>query len=105
MCLNGATGFEDESPFFLSVETTDIPLGFEQCQIVSAGETVEFLLKDGSGCGGVNGATASLNNGEATCAPRLNAVSSCTGNGNDDGKECIWRTVAPSSCEEDVLCE
>ena len=71
-------------------KTSGVTAGYEQCQIVTAGGTAEFLLKDGGGCD----AGASLNS--ATCEPRASSTSSCTGNGV--GKECIWTMTAPSDC-------
>ena len=71
-------------------KTSGVTAGYEQCQIVSAGKTAEFLLKDGSGC------TDNARFGDASCEPRASSTSSCTGNGV--GKECIWTISAPSDC-------
>jgi len=71
-------------------KTSGVSAGYEQCQIVTAGNSAEFLLKDGGSCGN----SASL--GDATCEPRDSSSSSCTGNGI--GKECVWTIPAPINC-------
>jgi hypothetical protein len=73
--------------------TANIGDGYTSCQIVTAGDTAEFLMKDGPGnCG------PELTSGIATCMPledKYPTNGSCTGNVD---KECIWLVEVPASC-------
>lgn len=82
--------------FSTAAEKATIPAQHKQCQTVGPEMTVEFLLKDGSGCGGSGSVgltgTGAIG-GPATCQPRPASITSCTGNGV--GKECIWTYTTP----------
>ena len=87
-CSSGVVGFLGAK------ETKSVKNGFVQCQTGKAGETLQFLFKDGSGCSDSVSSTNLLGNGlSGSCEPRTAAVSSCTGNGV--GKECIWTVKIP----------
>lgn len=85
----------DPAPFDVSAQqVTDLPQGFQQCQIVSAEGTAEFLFKDGTICG--DSAVTSTSGDAvvpATCEP--STTQTCSGPTNI-GKECIWTIVAPA---------
>jgi hypothetical protein len=86
-CTTNGGGFDG------MLELVNIGDGYTSCQIVTAGDTAEFLMKDGGGnCG------AKLTSGVTTCQ-HLEEVypenGSCTGN---TGMECIWMVEVPASC-------
>eukprot|EP00752_Nemacystus_decipiens_P016815 g15047.t1 len=80
----------------------------EQCQIGAAGDTLQFLYKDGDGCDGdgisafhvndADGNEATVTCRKSTSYDFLNDGNTCSGNGA--GKECIWEIELPpvSSC-------
>jgi len=77
----------------------------EGCQIAGPEQQVEFLLKDGAGCGspGNYNIEATIF-GDASvvtagCQPRPESIPSCTGNGA--GIECVW-TVTTPACSNDA---
>lgn len=93
-----ATGTLD---FRTGAEATDLTSTFVQCQTGKGGDTLYFLLKDGSGCADSSGVwPAGSSTPKAECVPTnfLTAESSpsCTGNGS--GVECVWSYKLPT-CE------
>lgn len=81
-----------------ALEMASLADGFTMCQTGAPGDTLQFLLKDGSGC--KNSPTSSLaiaGAGSSTtmqCAP--STTKTCTGNGI--GVECVWSVTLPASC-------
>ena len=82
----------DGGNFSDAVETQNIPDSYQQCQIGRAGETLQFLLKDGPGC---DASSDSFTDGDVaiSCEGRTAATESCTGNAV--GVECVWSVVVP----------
>jgi len=81
-------------------EVKSIDYNHVWCQIAGPNQDVEFLVKDGSGCGrkegsydisgDIFGETKTIG---ASCKPRPETIPSCTGNAV--GKECIWTYSTP----------
>jgi hypothetical protein len=79
-----------------STEKGGIPNEYKSCQIVNAGETAEFLMKDGSGSCNEGANTYGI----ATCGALedkypyddFDGSQSCTGNKDT---ECLWLVEAP----------
>lgn len=78
-----------------STERSDLPNGFQQCQTGKAGDTLQFMFKDGRGCDMLGDVGDSVVVGGLTyeCHPRLESTASCTGNA--PGKECVWSVTLP----------
>lgn len=69
-----------------------------QCQTGNAGETLHFVLKDGSSCAG-SGFTSAVSG--ATCTAGQVCMGQDNGNGGGNGgglEECIWSYTLPSEC-------
>jgi von Willebrand factor type D domain len=77
-----------------STEINNIAVGYEECQIVPVGATVEFLLKDDDlFC---EAGSFSIGGRWAFCKPSDSET--CTGGPENIGKECIWRIPTPEGC-------
>eukprot|EP00038_Savillea_parva_P004937 m.145229 g.145229 ORF g.145229 m.145229 type:complete len:434 (+) comp11620_c0_seq1:282-1583(+) len=92
LCNPFSNDFSDTT----TVETADLANGHVQCQTGKAGETLQFLFKDGRGCDMDGDVSDSVVQGDVTysCQPRAAATPSCTGNA--PGKECVWSVVLPA---------